>query len=628
MSAIFGVYYLEGKPIDSTHLGRMAEVLAHRGHDNADIWIEESVGMGHRMLWTTPESLLEKLPLVSSTGNLVITADARIDNRDELISALQLNDQASAKITDSQLILSAYEKWGEQCPEKLLGDFAFVIWDKYQQILFCARDIMGVRPFYYYHSSQIFVFASEIKGLLCLPEVPRRLNELRIGQYLARIFEDRETTFYEDILRLPAAHSLVIGIETKQIRRYWSLDPSLEIRLSSNQEYAEAYREIFTEAVRCRLRSAFPVGSMLSGGLDSSSITCVARNILSQQKHQELHTFSAIFPNLKTEYLQLIDERFYVDLVVAQDGIVPHYIEADSISPLTDYDQIFWYMDEGFCAPNIYLNWLIYQKVREKNVRIILDGIDGDTTISHGQAYLTDLIRRLQFKTFLKEARAYALRFYLPWMQVIWQWGLQPLIPEFVWKISGKPIWMDTAINPAFAKRLNLSDYFKEQQQKNSHTSVTARELHWHSLNSGLIQYALEMADKLSSACSVSLSFPFCDRRLMEFCLAIPPEQKFSSGWTRLVARRAMAGILPPELQTRITKANLGASFKPKFLEFEHRILDEIIIKNPKNIEDYVDISALRMAYSRYLSDPMQEQDAMTVYTVVNLAAWLQKIQS
>ncbi|MBE9053154.1 lasso peptide isopeptide bond-forming cyclase [Nostocales cyanobacterium LEGE 11386] len=623
MSAIFGVYYLDGQQINSATLGKMAEVLAHRGSDGADIWMQESVGMGHRMLWTTPESLLEKLPLVNRPGNLVITADARIDNRDELICALQLNDQPSAKITDSQLILSAYETWGEYCPEKLLGDFAFVIWDQRRQILFCARDPMGIRPFYYYRSSQIFAFASEIKALLCLSEVPRRLNELRVGQYLSRVFEDREITFYEDILRLPAAHSLIVGYETKQTRRYWSLNPSQELRLSSNQEYAEAYREIFTKAVSCRLRSAFPVGSMLSGGLDSSSITCVARDILTQQKQEKLHSFSAIFPNLQAEYLRLIDERFYVDLVVAQEGIIPHYIEADEISPLTDHDKIFWHMDEGFCAPNLYLNWIIYRKVRENNVRIVLDGIDGDTTISHGQYYLTDLIRTFKFKRFLKETKAYASRFHQPWMQVIWRWGMQPLIPEFIERMIDKPIWADKAINPAFAQQINLSEYFQEQQ-KSIDIPITAREIHWHSINSGLIQYGLEIADKLSSAFSVSLAFPFCDRRLMEFCLAIPPEQKCSSGWTRLIARRAMAGILPPELQTRISKANLGASFKPKLLEFEQKILGEIIIKQPEIIEKYVDITALRATYYRYLSDPMQEQDAMTVYTAINLAIWLQ----
>ncbi|NES85389.1 MAG: asparagine synthetase B, partial [Moorea sp. SIO2B7] len=163
MSGIVGIYYLNQEPIDRENIGQMLDILAHRGPDGADIWCEGSVGLGHRMLWTTPESLLEKLPLVNHSKNLVITADARIDNREELIVALELNDRPAEKITDSQLILAAYEKWGEQCPEKLLGDFAFAIWDKHKQILFCARDHVGVKPFYYYHQSgQGFIFASEI----------------------------------------------------------------------------------------------------------------------------------------------------------------------------------------------------------------------------------------------------------------------------------------------------------------------------------------------------------------------------------------------------------------------------------------------------------------------------------
>ncbi|MBD2663432.1 lasso peptide isopeptide bond-forming cyclase [Richelia sinica] len=631
MSAIFGIYYFDGQPVDASHLGQMAEILNHRGIDGGDIWRQNSVGLGHRMLWTTPESLLEKLPLKNSAGNLVITADARIDNRDELIDLLQLSDQPPSKITDTQLILAAYEKWGESCPERLLGDFAFVIWDRRQQILFCARDPMGVKPLYYYRSHNLFVFASEIKALFCLPEVPRKLNEFRVGQYLMRVFEDREITFYEDIVRLPAAHSLTIGVETHQLRRYWSLDPYREIRLSSNQEYAQAYREIFTEAVNCRLRSAFPVGSMLSGGLDSSSIACVAREILARQDNKKLHTFSAIFPGLESEYLQLIDERFYVDLVTAQEKIKPHYIEADSSSPLTNYDQVFWHMDEGFCAPNLYLNWLIYQKVQANHVRVVLDGIDGDSTISHGHAYLPELIRNFQFKRFLKESRAYASRSYLPWGQVIWQWGIQPLIPDCMWRLSQKihtttkPIWADNAVNPHFAKRLQLSEYLDQQMELLS-GAVTPREVHCQSLNSGLIQYVLEMADKLANAFSISLAFPFCDRRLIEFCVAIPPEQKFSAGWTRLVARRAMADILPTELRARVSKANLGANFKPKLLEFERDTLEQIIFDQSDSIADYVDIPALRAAYYRYSTNPMAEEDAMTVYTAVNLGKWLENV--
>src|SRR4029077_18563520 len=143
------------------------------------------------LLWTTPESLHEKLPVASANGGFVITADARIDNRGELIAALGLSDRSGDQITDSALILGAYEKWGDASPERLLGDFAYVIWDRRQRSLFCARDHFGVRTFYYYHSpGRIFAFASEIKALLCLPDVPQRLNELHVGDYLEGIFED------------------------------------------------------------------------------------------------------------------------------------------------------------------------------------------------------------------------------------------------------------------------------------------------------------------------------------------------------------------------------------------------------------------------------------------------------
>ncbi|HEY9875190.1 MAG TPA: lasso peptide isopeptide bond-forming cyclase, partial [Candidatus Obscuribacterales bacterium] len=298
MSAIAGIYYLDNRTVDPADLKRMVDILAHRGSDGCNIWSEGSIGFGHRMLWTTPESLLETLPLVNDTGEIVITADARIDNRDELIAVLKISDRPVEKITDSQLILSAYEQWGENCPEQLVGDFAFAIWDRRKQVLFCARDHFGVKPFYYYSSGQSFIFATEIKALLCLPDVPRRLNEVKVADYLASPTDDTAITFYKEIFRLPPAHRLTVSHEGITLQSYWSLDPSRELRLGSDEEYASAFRKLFTEAVRCRLRSAFPVGSMLSGGLDSSSITCVARQLLAGDKNSQLHTFSAIFDKM------------------------------------------------------------------------------------------------------------------------------------------------------------------------------------------------------------------------------------------------------------------------------------------------------------------------------------------
>jgi asparagine synthase (glutamine-hydrolysing) len=173
VSGVVGVYFLDGKPLDRGLLERMTDSISHRGPDGADIWNNGPVGLGHRMLWTTPESLHEQLPLEDKTAKIVLTADARIDNRDELIEALDLTGQPGWEISDGELILRAYEKWGEQCPENLLGDFVFAIWDERKQRLFLARDHFGVKPLYYYRSDRVFVFASEIKALLCVPEVPR-----------------------------------------------------------------------------------------------------------------------------------------------------------------------------------------------------------------------------------------------------------------------------------------------------------------------------------------------------------------------------------------------------------------------------------------------------------------------
>lgn len=634
MSGIVGVYYSDGRPTDRTNLEEMVEILAHRGPDGADVWCRNSVGLGHRMLWTTPESLEEKLPLANQTGDLVITADARIDNRGELITALAFTDRSPQEIADSQLILDAYKKWGERCPEHLLGDFAFAIWDGRKQTLFCARDHFGVKPLYYYLSDRIFAFASEIKALLCLPEVPRRLNEVRVADHLARIFEDKVITFYRDILRLPAAHSITVGRGETQIRSYWSLDPSHEVQLPSDEEYAEAFREILTEAVRCRLRSAFPVGSTLSGGLDSSSIACTARKLLAAEGDRHLHTFSAIFPGLPEEDLPKIDERHYINAVLAIGGFEPHYVQADRLSPLADLDRVLWHEDEAFLAPNLYMHWALYGTARQHDVRIFLDGLDGDTTVSHGLGYLAELTRTGRWRTLVTEATALSKQSNaFPPRRIIWQYGFRPLIPESavqIWRLlRGRPRSMrvaNKAINPVLAERVGLAERVRTLLGNGSGPAFTARAEHWHSLTSALIPYTLELADKATAAFSLEARYPFFDRRLVEFCLALPPEQKLHQGWSRAIMRRAMAGILPPEVQYRFHKANLSPNFKRGLLNHERKILDEVILHEPHIIQEYVDVPALRAAYHRYSSQPMQTvEDSLTIYGAVILALWLQR---
>ena len=633
MSAIVGLYNTGGKPVDKGIVNRMLDSLAHRGSDGAGVWSDGAIGLGHRMLWTTPESLQEKQPLLNPSGDLIITADARIDNREELIAALGLHGLAPDSITDSQLILAAYEKWGETCPEKLLGDFAFAIWDRHKQALFCARDHLGVKPFYYHQSNRTFAFASEIKALLGVPDVPSRINEVKIAYHLQPnlLGQDKEITFYQDIFRLPPAHKMTVTANGARRHSYWSLDPERELRLKSDDQYSEAFRETFIDAVRCRLRSAFPVGSTLSGGLDSSSIACTARDLLAGQRDGCLHTFSAIFPELPERERRKIDERPFVEAVVAMGGVMPHYIRADRLSPLEDMERVLWHEDEAVFAPNLYMHWGLYKEAHQQGVRVLLDGLDGDSTVSHGLDYLAELARKGRWISLVKEATALsrkASRSYPPW-KVVWQYGLHPLIPEIykrTWRrLHGRSQlteFLNPIINPSFAKRVGLAERAQALLDKLSAPTHSAREGHWQGLNSGLFPYVLEIADKAAAAFSVNPRYPFFDRRLVEFCLAVPANQKLHQGWTRMIMRRAMADILPDKVRWRIGKANLSPNFQLRLLDGHRKLLEDIIAKDPSLIEEYVDVPALRRVYSRYVSQ-QAAKDALVVYGAVTLALWL-----
>ena len=659
MSGVVGIYYRDGRPVNPADLNHMLNLLAHRGPDGIQIWSEGLVGLGQCMLWTTPESLQEQLPFVSQSGNVILTADARIDNREELLSTLGLISRPTEEVPDSALIVAAYEKWEERCPERLLGDFAFVLWDKRRHILFGARDHFGVKPLYYYHKDRLFACASEIKALLCLPGIPTRLNEVRIADHLGDIFEDKSSTFYQDILRLPPAHSVTVSAQGTRLRCYWSLDPSSELRLGSNEEYAAAYREIFTEAVRCRLRSAFPLGSHLSGGLDSSSVTCVAHKLLEKTPTRQLHTFSNIFDDV----LQC-DERPFINAVLAQGGHFSHYIHADRSSPLVDLERVFWHQDEPSIGPNHFLPWELNRAASQAGVRVVLDGFDGDTTVSHGVTRFTELAHAGEWATFALEANAVSQHFEvspvgflqtygLPcleelarkqrWVafvlsinqinryfqasrwELLWRHGLRPFLPsQILNRQRTSRNGINLIINPDFARYVSLQERIRALTGDRSTPPRTVREDQWRVLVSGLFTSVLELADRCAAAFSIEVRHPFMDKRLIELCLALPPEQKLHQGWSRIVMRRAMVNILPEEICWRGGKTDMNPNFLRGLLIADRNVLDEVISQLSDSVTKYVDTCVLHQVYQRLISrKKVNIADAMTVWKVATLACWL-----
>ncbi len=281
MSGICGLINLDGAPVEAGTLQKMAEAASHRGPDGIRYWRGGGAGLAHLALNLTPESHGEKQPLVGRRGDLVVVADARVDNRGELARALGrdlLADGSSEEApTDAQLILAAYRRWGEGCAGRIVGDFAFVVWDAKHRRLFAARDAMGMRALYYRaEPRRRVVFGTEAKQVLAAPGVPARIFEPAVGAHLAGPYGRPEWSFYEGISQLAPAHALSVDERGHRTWRYWDIDPERRIEYSTQEEYVEHFWEVFSEAVGCRLRTTKPVGILLSGGVDSGSIASTA----------------------------------------------------------------------------------------------------------------------------------------------------------------------------------------------------------------------------------------------------------------------------------------------------------------------------------------------------------------
>lgn len=645
MSAIAGIYRLNGKPVEKRVMESMTDRMSHRGPDSQTVWSDGSVGLGHCMLHTTPESLYASLPHRSEQSGCVITADARIDNRSELIQALQLNSVPDEEIPDSMLIVRAYEKWGTACVEHLLGAFAFALWDERENQLFCARDHFGVKPFYYYHErGELFAFASEIKALFQLESVPQEPNEIKVAEHLmAPVEGDATRTYFRDICSLAPAHLLVVTPDGATDREYWSLDPNREIHLSSDEEYAERFRALFEEAVHVRLRSTSPLGAMLSGGLDSSSITCQAAQILrASDDDRSLHTFSAVFDDVTES-----DERPYIDAVLNEyDELQPHFIRGDEKSPLAEWDELYEYVDGACTAGNIYIVWRAHHLAQEHGIRVMLDGFDGDTTVSHGVGYFNQLREEKRWLTLVREVKEFAKKNNESPRGAVWSWIRRPLLsvpgmPQLasVWRAlkgwgTGENGQMQQAPEePAWRRALHDELLQKIEPYLETDQNVkppTERENHYQLLTRPLMTHILDLWSYVSAGSSIDVRYPFYDKRLVEFCLALPPEQKIRRGWSRLIMRRAMEGILPPSIQWREGKGDLSHGFDRSLVTYERDLLERLMQGGIGEIDCFVTPDFLQEEVHNYLNgqaDTGSQGEGLIVWRALALALWLQHME-
>lgn len=619
MSAICGIYYCDGRPVIPEISAAMMEELSLYPADAVGIWEKGQVFLGCHGQYITPESVGETLPYHDALNGLTITADAIIDNRIELFQKLGIDQGKESMMPDSLLILQSYQKWGQDCPKYLVGDFAFAIWDEKRREVFCAADHTGTRSFYYYHQGELFAFSTVIKPLFALPEISKAYNEIWIADFLAMpsvIHQlDPELTLYQNVYMLPAGHTLTIGSSGVRKQIYWQAGELPELHLQSDGEYEEAFLEVFGEAVRCRLRSIRPVGVMMSGGLDSSSVACMAARELGR-RNQRLQAFSALPMIGYRDWLPaggLADEMPYIEAVKEYTGNIDvTYCRSEGRHSLSDTDRLVAMLEQPYkIVENLFWIDSIITTAQKNNIGVMLSGGAGNVTISWGDysPYLLSLLRSGQMRQLFSESWRIAKRYHHP-LQVLftlfqtllpyemqknlkklkdrnWPKGLKelsPIHPEFERQISVKERFQRFEYDPLFINRLD---------------SLEARKKH---LRPDFFSHLGVITTKQNLASGVALRDPTMDKRVIEFCLSLPERQYVRNGWDRFLIRRAMTGILPDKVRQNDTvRGNQSADMAQRLQPYWPEIADEISTIGLRDTErKYLDIDRIKNSLKNF----------------------------
>jgi asparagine synthase (glutamine-hydrolysing) len=557
MSGICGFYNSDGQPVDRHLLERMTSAIAHRGHDRVAHWVHETIGFGHCMLQTTPESLYESQPLSNESESVCLILDGRVDNRKELIASLESEGARLRDDTDAELVLKAYECWGHECPPLIIGDFSFAIWDSRRCQLFCARDVSGNRPFVYHWNGRRLIFGSELHALFEDPATPREVNEGMVAEYLAACITHKEETLYKHLLRLPPAHWLIVKPGQITKHRYWDIDSVKEIRYRTDGEYAEHFKEVFKESVRCCLRSHGPVGAYLSGGLDSSSVVSMTQVILEEGGcfNRPFETFSMVYPDLPC------DESRYIRAMVERWNLRANCMLPEVSSFELLKKQSCFYKD--ICDyPNGTQADPIRALARAKGFRVLLTGDLGDERLGGSLYYLADFVRRANPIGLWREMKKQAIS---PLsdrgLSALGHFALSPLFPDAVRTLVRLAKRMRLRerrslgwIENAFAQRTELEQRLKATRPVHSGKAWLRMQL-----EDGGQVHGTEMEERTSARFGMEQRHPFTDRRMIELSFGLPEDQRLQK-FQKFVLRNAMRDLLPDLICERRDKAEFSES--------------------------------------------------------------------
>lgn len=570
MSAIFGILRKNGAPISASDVKAMRTAIEFWGPDGADDWRDGHIALGHLAHHVTPESSLSTQPFRHPIApHVTLTADLRLDNRVQIFDALQIDAVARRNMSDCELLLHAYLKWGEETPRHLLGVFAFAIWDTSAERLFCARDQIGVRPLYYADLPDLFVFASDVKAILAVSDVPQRQDDDAVWraqtlgpQHL------KERTLFRDISKLGTAYTLSVARGQSQRCRYWRLE-DVQQRTGGRtdrrtEEYVEALRSEIQRAVACRLRTNKPVGTHLSGGLDSSIITVLAARQLRGAGKALTGAYSWSPPPGEGDDPRS-NEWARIEAICEQEEIACHYTQ------MTFEETLVPYMRDIRIAPTVTLfnEETVRRNAAAQGVGVLLSGWGGDEFVTYpGDGLLLELLRagRVRRLWYTLNGPKRGVR---SWLGMCKKHLVYPLLPD---SLYARCVRAERSIDSSvsYAVRAAVMRNRRDARIRRSVRKTQLARFNYHYIQERLEAWALRGAET-----DIDYRYPFLDRRLIEFCFSLPAELFWANGWRRHLVRQAADVWLPSNVCWRASKRDeaLMTRVLPKLVHSRDHIL-------------------------------------------------------
>ncbi len=549
MCGIAGIVRLDGATVSADSIGVLTDLIAHRGPDDAGVHVDGHVGLGHRRLSIVDLSPAGHQPMPSGDGSLWIVFNGEIYNHEALRSELIGLGHAFRSTTDTEVILAAYRQWGEACVQRFEGMWAFAIWEPARQRLFCSRDRLGIKPFYYALTPAGFAFGSEIKAVLASGLVPVRPNPeaLRL-QLVYRARASNETTCFDGVLQLPPAHNAVLADGRLVRSRYWNAEDALAARSDRPRDHAARFREQITQAVRSHLRSDVPVGACLSGGLDSGTLVALA----ARETPKPQRTFSVTYPGT------VHDESRYIHALRGHVGNLDGTETSPDGRDLIDVlERSTWHYEEPVWGGSVYSWWQVMKSVHAGGIKVVLNGQGADELLAGYPRYYPTYLRQL-----LLSGRWPGLRRNFDGFRAqqgdlsrlgLWRELATPFWPDWLRRaarVAGRGAAFDDGfLGPDLRA---LSSPSAEALARRAFSNLDTHLL--TDLTTTRLPELLQAEDRFSMAFSIESRVPFLDRAFVEYGIALPAAQKIDNGVTKVVLRDAMRGVVPDETLDRRDK--------------------------------------------------------------------------